>query len=380
MSASRLQNNSIHNGLHMASQLYYLSYDQLVGLSEAYDKNGPAYCAPDRYGVKAEECEAYLKKLIRGERWSRRFISSLLFLTELIVFVAFFGYLFIYAKHSPIYMPFLVGLIAVGVAFGMLRLGIALSICPPVFLKRPFYPSTNKNVEQLFADFLVKDNSLKMGKEEQLNVICQSHPEVAACCQAVREELAHPSGDFIIGDLRFGMNYYALQQSAVYRGIETLRRLNSPRHKVNYLHFFFSYFWSINYANIHYEMNDGCLSGIRISGSNNDDDFFYEEMEEYSEYEACRDRLNEVYGQLWLVDGKKISLFEEDSSMTIQIRKDESIAPCPKQMSENQNIMEKNLTENNANSKKEKEKVEEPEEHYDDSYIPGAHFHNWING
>ncbi len=38
--------------------------------------------------------------------------------------------------------------------------------------------------------------------------------------------------------------------------------------------------------------------------------------------------------------------------------------------------MPKNLSKNKNNSKKR----EEREQRYDDSYIPGAHFHNWING
>lgn len=41
--------------------------------------------------------------------------------------------------------------------------------------------------------------------------------------------------------------------------------------------------------------------------------------------------------------------------------------------------MSENLSGNKNNSKKEKGKEVEREEHYDDSYIPGAHFHNWIN-
>lgn len=41
--------------------------------------------------------------------------------------------------------------------------------------------------------------------------------------------------------------------------------------------------------------------------------------------------------------------------------------------------MAKNLATTKTKSKKVKEKSEVREVHEEDSYIPGAHFHNWIN-
>lgn len=315
----------------MASRYYSLPHDQLVSLSEAYDKENPIYCAPDQYGVTAEECESYLKKLIKGERWSKRFIGSLIFPRT------------------------------------------------PAFLKRPFYPSTNKNVERLFDDFLTKEDILTLNishsQAEQLDVICQSHPEVDACCKAVREELSHPSGDFIIGDLRFGMTDEELRQSAVYQGIERLNRLKSPRHKTNYPGLFASVFWSIVDGDIIYDTKDGHLSGIRIIGS-----YYptYSFRSWHSDYDACKNRLNEIYGQSWqgwYVDGKKISLLSEDHFITIQMNKFEDDAASTPQIEEEQ---KNNPIENNVNTKKE-EKEDEREEYYS-GYVPGAHFDNWMNG
>jgi hypothetical protein len=41
--------------------------------------------------------------------------------------------------------------------------------------------------------------------------------------------------------------------------------------------------------------------------------------------------------------------------------------------------MAKNLATPKVKTKKVKEKSEVREVHEEDSYIPGAHFHNWIN-
>lgn len=368
----------------MASRYVFFSYDQLVSLSEAYDKDSPVYCAPDRYGVTAEECESYLKKLIKGERWSERFISSLKFFICLLLFAAILVSWFIFAKHQSI-LTFIVAMLISAVMISVyLSVFLGLSICPPSLLKRPFYPSTNKNVEHLFDDFLMKNDKLELNSPaEQLDVICQSHPEVEACCKAVREELSHPSGDFIIGDLRFGMSANMLHYTAVYRGIETLKRLKSPSHKTNYLHLFFNVFWSVSNGQIIYDFNDhNQLIGIRITGSDyptpsiapwDDDD-----TEEYPEYDACYDRLNEIYGKGMLVDGKKISLLSvNDFRLTIQISKVESDTVSMPQTKEEQ---ENTPPASNANSKKETKEKPQREDYIggDPFYHPGAHFDNWM--
>ena len=365
----------------MASRYLYFSYDELVGLSKAYDKKNPAYCSPESYGVTAEECESYLKNLIKGERWSRRFISSFCYLGNLIIIAATIGFFLTFVKLFPISL--LIGILIVVTLFGWMWINIGWRINPPFILIRPFYPSTNKNMERLFDDFLKKkdilSNESSHSKAELLDVICQSHLEVAACCNAVREELSNPSGDFIIGDLRFGMTREELHQSAVGRGLETLLSLNSPTSQnTYYLQLFLSAFWNINNGLIRFEMEDDCLSDLRIIGSNHprpsyspwDEDFSYEDMEDYPEYDECYKRLTEIYGQYKHIEGKDISLIPEGSSMTILISKTESSTKVPQMKQEQDN----HPVESNVKPETEK-KEDNPQ--YDPYHVPGAHYENW---
>ena len=257
----------------------------------AFYEGDAFYCNPKDYNVTEEECAEYLRALVnaceqnkecnkkREEKWDAAIegadiisffiiyvLASIAFLVYRIFFVGITGWLEIPTIFAVILFPcFILSKI----------IQLIVLFISPIFNKytfhREFFPDENKNVENLFEEYLWKKELYEMAeskgeKEKQVAyhlIERLSHPKLDDFLEVIEKELKEPSEEYIFGDLKYGMSPTEIYQTKVFKGTSSAETNEGFElgYRESYLYRFFE-FCSNNHPHIHFILEDNSLKKV----------------------------------------------------------------------------------------------------------------------
>ena len=275
-------------------------------VSSALNECDDKYCNPEDYFVTEKECREYIEDLKIGQRlnkgWNDRresfwnwFVAGIgLLLTLSIPSIVWF---WLESIDSPWSLPaFIASIWIVGGISGYIYNQIAEYMRDSTIYKNEYFPPINENIERLFDDYLWKwkmeKESTNKNEEERIKVRKKiqemSHPYLPLFISTIEKELERPSEEYIIGDLKFGMNLEDIYNTDLFKGLKS----DSVKDvQLGYRGAFLDKYFGLSGVHVSFQFEETQLQIVTLTS------ILYSDMRDIVKpFIYCCRKLNSIYG------------------------------------------------------------------------------------